>query len=68
MGQIRLAKNIYDNDEVLSFLKAIQESYDLIAHTKQMGQLLVVQFVVEGIVKPTKVALTMQMGCDGGFI
>ncbi|CAL2276834.1 unnamed protein product [Prunus armeniaca] len=30
-----------------------------------MGQLLVVQFVIEGIVKPTKVALTMQMGCDG---
>lgn len=67
MGQIRLANNIDNNDEVFAFLKAIQKSYDLVAHTKQMGQLLVVQFAIEGIVMLTKVALMMQMGC-GGFI
>lgn len=49
MGQIRLANNIDDNDEVFTFLKAIQDSYDLIVHTKQMGLLLVMQFAIGGM-------------------
>lgn len=67
MGQIRLLNNM-DDDEVFAFSKEIQAPYDLVAQTKQMGRLPVVQFSSGGIVTPADAALMMQLGCDGIFV
>lgn len=67
MGQIRLLNNM-DDDEVFAFSKEIQAPYDLVAQTKQMGRLPVVQFASGGIVTPADAALMMQLGCDGVFV
>lgn len=67
MGQIRMLNNM-DDDEVFKFSKSIAAPYDLVAQTKQMGRLPVVQFASGGIVTPADVGLMMQLGCDGVFI
>jgi pyridoxal 5'-phosphate synthase pdxS subunit len=67
MGQVRMLNNM-DDDEVFKFSKSIAAPYDLVAQTKQMGRLPVVQFASGGIVTPADVGLMMQLGCDGVFI
>ncbi|KAL6140905.1 hypothetical protein ACLB2K_059197 [Fragaria x ananassa] len=67
MSQIRMLNNM-DDDEVFAFSKSIAAPYDLVAQTKQMGRLPVVQFASGGIVTPADVGLVMQLGCDGVFI
>ncbi|GMN37235.1 hypothetical protein TIFTF001_006657 [Ficus carica] len=67
MGEIRVLNNM-DEDEVFSFSKKISAPYDLVAQTKQMGRLPVVQFAAGGIVTPADAALMMQLGCDGVFV
>jgi len=51
-----------------AFSKKIAAPYDLLAQTKQMGRLPVVQFAAGGIVTPADAALMMQLGCDGVFV
>lgn len=67
MGDIRVLNNM-DEDEVFAFSKKIAAPYDLVAQTKQMGRLPVVQFASGGIVTPADAALMMQLGCDGVFV
>ncbi|XP_062089352.1 pyridoxal 5'-phosphate synthase-like subunit PDX1.2 [Humulus lupulus] len=67
MGEIRVLNNM-DEDEVFAFSKKIAAPYDLVAQTKQMGRLPVVQFAAGGIVTPADAALMMQLGCDGVFV
>ncbi|XP_044484527.1 pyridoxal 5'-phosphate synthase-like subunit PDX1.2 [Mangifera indica] len=67
MGDIRVLNNM-DEDEVFAFAKKIAAPYDLVAQTKQMGRLPVVQFAAGGIVTPADAALMMQLGCDGVFV
>ncbi|EXB74497.1 putative pyridoxal biosynthesis protein [Morus notabilis] len=67
MGEIRVLNNM-DEDEVFAFSKKISAPYDLVAQTKQMGRLPVVQFAGGGIVTPADAALMMQLGCDGVFV
>ncbi|XP_044497188.1 pyridoxal 5'-phosphate synthase-like subunit PDX1.2 [Mangifera indica] len=67
MGDIRILNNM-DEDEVFAFAKKIAAPYDLVAQTKQMGRLPVVQFSAGGIVTPADAALMMQLGCDGVFV
>lgn len=67
MGDIRILNNM-DEDEVFSFAKKIAAPYDLVAQTKQMGRLPVVQFAAGGVVTPADAALMMQLGCDGVFV
>lgn len=67
MGDIRILNNM-DEDEVFTFAKKIAAPYDLVAQTKQMGRLPVVQFAAGGVVTPADAALMMQLGCDGVFV
>lgn len=67
MGDIRILSNM-DDDEVFAFAKRISAPYDLVAQTKQMGRLPVVQFAAGGITTPADAALMMQLGCDGVFL
>ncbi|KAF2301282.1 hypothetical protein GH714_022400 [Hevea brasiliensis] len=67
MKEIRVLNNM-DEDEVFAFAKNIAAPYDLVAQTKQMGRLPVVQFAAGGIVTPADAALMMQLGCDGIFV
>ncbi|XP_062153952.1 pyridoxal 5'-phosphate synthase-like subunit PDX1.2 [Alnus glutinosa] len=67
MGEMRILNNM-DEDEVFAFSKKIAAPYDLVAQTKQMGRLPVVQFAAGGIVSPADTALLMQLGCDGVFV
>ncbi|KAJ4718131.1 Pyridoxal 5'-phosphate synthase subunit PDX1 [Melia azedarach] len=67
MGDIRILTNM-DEDEVFAFAKKIVAPYDLVAQTKQMGRLPVVQFAAGGVVTPADAALMMQLGCDGVFV
>ncbi|KAK1578561.1 hypothetical protein Q3G72_031226 [Acer saccharum] len=67
MGDVRVLNNM-DEDEVFAFSKKLAAPYDLVAQTKQMGRLPVVQFAAGGIVTPADAALMMQLGCDGVFV
>lgn len=67
MAEIRVLNNM-DEDEVFTFAKKIAAPYDLVAQTKQMGRLPVVQFAAGGITTPADAALMMQLGCDGVFV
>ncbi|KAK8524936.1 hypothetical protein V6N13_015934 [Hibiscus sabdariffa] len=57
-----------DKDEVFAFSKKLTVPYDLVAQTKQMRRLPVVNFAAGGIVSPADAALMMQLGCDGVFV
>ncbi|KAJ7951778.1 Pyridoxal 5'-phosphate synthase subunit PDX1 [Quillaja saponaria] len=67
MGDIRILNNM-DEDEVFAFSKKTAAPYDLMAQTKQMGRLPVMQFAAGGIVTPADAALMMQLGSDGVFM
>uniref|UniRef100_A0A1J3DUA2 Putative pyridoxal biosynthesis protein PDX1.2 n=1 Tax=Noccaea caerulescens TaxID=107243 RepID=A0A1J3DUA2_NOCCA len=67
MGQVRVLNNM-DDDEVFTFAKKISAPYDLVAQTKQMGRVPVVQFASGGITTPADAAMMMQLGCDGVFV
>ncbi|XP_010503700.1 PREDICTED: pyridoxal 5'-phosphate synthase-like subunit PDX1.2 [Camelina sativa] len=67
MGEVRVLNNM-DDDEVFTFAKKISAPYDLVAQTKQMGRVPVVQFASGGITTPADAALMMQLGCDGVFV
>uniref|UniRef100_A0A7N0RIU1 PdxS/SNZ N-terminal domain-containing protein n=1 Tax=Kalanchoe fedtschenkoi TaxID=63787 RepID=A0A7N0RIU1_KALFE len=64
-GYVRKLANM-DEDEVFAFAEKINAPYDIVARTKQMGRLPVVQFAAGGIVTPADAAMMMQLGCDGG--
>uniref|UniRef100_A0A7N0VJ69 PdxS/SNZ N-terminal domain-containing protein n=1 Tax=Kalanchoe fedtschenkoi TaxID=63787 RepID=A0A7N0VJ69_KALFE len=67
LGDVRKLANM-DEDEVFAFAKKINAPYDIVAQTKQMGRLPVVQFAAGGIVTPADAAMMMQLGCDGVFV
>ncbi|KAG2317755.1 hypothetical protein Bca52824_020877 [Brassica carinata] len=67
MGDVRVLNNM-DDDEVFAFAKKLSAPYDLVAQTKQMGRVPVVQFASGGIATPADAALMMQLGCDGVFV
>lgn len=67
MREVRALSNM-DEDEVFDFAKRIEAPYDLVAQTKQMGRLPVVNFAAGGIVTPADAALMMQLGCHGVFV
>ena len=67
MAEVRILTNL-DEDEVFAFSKRIEAPYDIVAQTKQMGRLPVVNFASGGVVTPADAALMMQLGCDGVFV
>ncbi len=57
-----------DEDELFTFAKEIQASYDLVVETAKLGRLPVVNFAAGGVATPADAALMMQLGMDGVFV
>jgi pyridoxal 5'-phosphate synthase pdxS subunit len=67
LGEIRRLQNLPD-EELMSFAKSIGAPYNLVAETKALGRLPVVNFAAGGIATPADAALMMQLGLDGVFV
>ncbi|MBX3081284.1 MAG: pyridoxal 5'-phosphate synthase lyase subunit PdxS [Anaerolineae bacterium] len=57
-----------DEDELFTFAKDIQASYDLVVEVAKTGKLPVVNFAAGGVATPADAALMMQLGMDGVFV
>ena len=57
-----------DEDELFTYAKEIQASYDLVVEVAQTGKLPVVNFAAGGVATPADAALMMQLGMDGVFV
>lgn len=66
-SEIRRLKNM-DEDNLFSYAKEIQVSYELLREVKELGKLPVVNFAAGGIATPADAALMMQLGMDGVFV
>jgi len=66
-GEINRIKGM-DADELYTFAKEIQASYDLVRQTAELGRLPVVNFAAGGVATPADAALMMQLGLDGVFV
>jgi pyridoxal 5'-phosphate synthase pdxS subunit len=64
---IRTLKTM-DDDELFSYAKELQVSYELLKEVKELGKLPVVNFAAGGIATPADAALMMQLGMDGVFV
>lgn len=67
LGEIRRLQNMPD-EELMTYSKQIGAPYSLIAETKNLGRLPVVNFAAGGIATPADAALMMQLGVDGVFV
>jgi pyridoxal 5'-phosphate synthase pdxS subunit len=67
MGAIRRLKTMPD-EELMAYAKEIGAPYELVAETKQLGRLPVVNFAAGGVATPADAALMMQLGVDGVFV
>jgi pyridoxal 5'-phosphate synthase pdxS subunit len=54
--------------ELPSAAKTMRVSDELVAETRRLGRLPVVNFAAGGIATPADAALMMQLGCDGVFV
>jgi len=66
-SEIRRLKNM-NEDELFSYAKELQVSYELLKEVKDLGKLPVVNFAAGGIATPADAALMMQLGMDGVFV
>jgi len=66
-GEIRRLQTMDDN-ELFTYAKNIQASYDLVKEVAELGSLPVVNFAAGGIATPADAALMMQLGVDGVFV
>jgi pyridoxal 5'-phosphate synthase pdxS subunit len=57
-----------DEDELFTYAKNIQSSYELVKMVAEKGRLPVVNFAAGGIATPADAALMMQLGVDGVFV
>ena len=67
MGAIRRLQNMPE-DELVTEAKNHGVSLDLLAETRNLGRLPVVNFAAGGIATPSDAALMMQLGADGNFV
>ena len=66
-GEIRRLRNLPE-EEMMTFAKELGAPYDLVAKTRELGRLPVVNFAAGGIATPADAALMMRLGCDGVFV
>jgi pyridoxal 5'-phosphate synthase pdxS subunit len=66
-SQINRLKTM-DENELFSYAKELQVSYELLKEVKELGKLPVVNFAAGGIATPADAALMMQLGMDGVFV
>lgn len=57
-----------DEDELHTYAKKIQVSFNLLKETGKLGRLPVVTFSAGGLATPADVAMLMQLGVDGVFV
>ncbi|MCB8922490.1 MAG: pyridoxal 5'-phosphate synthase lyase subunit PdxS [Ardenticatenaceae bacterium] len=67
LGDIRRLQAMPD-EELMTYAKEIGAPYALVAETKALGRLPVVNFAAGGIATPADAALMMQIGVDGVFV
>jgi len=67
LGEIRRLETMAE-EELMAYAKSIGAPYDLIAETRRLGRLPVVNFAAGGIATPADAALMMQLGVDGVFV
>jgi pyridoxal 5'-phosphate synthase pdxS subunit len=65
--EIRRLKTM-DADELFTYAKNIQASYDLVKQIAETGRMPVVNFAAGGLATPADAALLMQLGVDGVFV
>jgi pyridoxal 5'-phosphate synthase pdxS subunit len=66
-GEIRRLQNLPE-EELMAASKEIGAPYDLVAETRRLGRLPVVNFAAGGVATPADAALMMQLGMDGVFV
>jgi len=67
LGEIRRLETMAE-EELMAYAKSIGAPYDLIAETRRLGRLPVVNFAAGGLATPADAALMMQLGVDGVFV
>jgi pyridoxal 5'-phosphate synthase pdxS subunit len=67
LGAVYRLKSLPE-EELMTAAKELQAPYDLVAQTRRLGRLPVVNFAAGGIATPADAALMMQLGCDGVFV
>ncbi len=67
LGEIRRLRNMPE-EELMSYAKEIGAPLELVAETRALGRLPVVNFAAGGIATPADAALMMQLGVDGVFV
>src|SRR5512139_2942425 len=67
LGDIHRLENMPE-EELMAFAKEIGAPYELVAETRQLGRLPVVNFAAGGVATPADAALMMQLGVDGVFV
>ncbi len=67
LGEIRRLRNLPE-EELMSHAKEIGAPLELVAETRELGRLPVVNFAAGGIATPADAALMMQLGVDGVFV
>lgn len=67
LSEIRRLSSM-DEDELFTYAKNIQASYDLVKFVAENKRLPVVNFAAGGIATPADAALMMQIGVDGVFV
>src|SRR5512146_921321 len=67
LGEIRRLQTMPE-EELMAFAKEIGAPYELVAETRRLGRLPVMNFAAGGIATPADAALMMQLGVDGVFV
>ncbi len=67
LGEIRRLQNMPE-EELMAYAKEIGAPYELVAETRLLGRLSVVNFAAGGVATPADAALMMQLGVDGVFV
>jgi pyridoxal 5'-phosphate synthase pdxS subunit len=67
LGDIRHLQAMQE-EELMAYAKTIGAPYELVAETRALGKLPVVNFAAGGIATPADAALMMQLGVEGVFV
>jgi len=67
LGEVRRLQNLPE-EELMAFARDSGAPYELLAETRQLGRLPVVNFAAGGVATPADAALLMQLGVDGVFV
>ena len=67
LSEIRRLQSLPE-EELMAFARQHSAPYELVAQTRSLGRLPVVNFAAGGVATPADAALMMQLGVDGVFV